>query len=94
MEMIKTVPSEIRKKVSREKVILAGFGAGPGFAAQKAQVFSPPADFDCAMAWLEGYRHVIKRARLEFKDGSRMYFYGRKFERYEPKRSFDGKEAK
>ena len=94
MAMMKTVPPEIREEVRKKKVVLAGFGAGPGFAAQKTEEFSPPADFDSAMAWLERYGHVLKRARLDFEDGSRMFFHGAEFDRYESTTPASEKEEK
>lgn len=85
MKLIETIPPETLGNVRTKKIVLAGFGAGPGFVAQKTEKFEPPVDFPLGMAWLERWKDTFKRTRLEFEDGSRLVFWGSKFERYEDK---------
>lgn len=60
-----------------------GFGTGPGYAAQHTERFDPPVDFNDGIAWLERYRSIYRRARLEFESGLRLWFSGATFERAE-----------
>lgn len=83
-KIIDTIPKKVLSQVTNSQVVLMGFAAGPGFVGQKTERPQPPVDFLTGMAWLENYRNVFRRARLEFRDGSRLWFCGPIFDRYEP----------
>lgn len=61
-KIIETIPQEILAEVRYKKIILMGFGAGPGCVGQLTERLHPPASFSQGMAWLERYRRTFRRA--------------------------------
>lgn len=74
LKWIETMPSEIFDGIRGAKVVLAGFGAGPAFVAQKIEWFDPPVSIEDGFRWLTRWQGTFRRARLVFDNGTTLFF--------------------
>jgi hypothetical protein len=65
---------ELIERMRGRTVRLVGFGAGPGFIAQKTIEFPAPVSLEIALACLGEYSGVLRRARMELDDGVMLGF--------------------
>lgn len=77
------IPADILERVSKLRVIDAGFGAGPSCIAGMGHSFDPPVSFEEGMAWLEQYFNSLRRGHLRFVDGTTLWFDSTGFDRYD-----------
>ena len=74
-----TIPEEIQDRIRDLRAITVGFGAGPGFAAQRHHEYPEPVHLSEALAWIEA-QTSFKRAHIEFENGLRVLFDPNGFE--------------
>ena len=82
-KLIDLIPPDVLPLVADKRVKEAVFGAGPSCMGKGSQTFDPPASLAEAMAWLERYRHVMRRGLVAFEDGTVLWFEPRAFMRYD-----------
>jgi len=73
--VLETTPDEIVENIKNKKCKLVGFGAGPACCAHYEHKFEKLVTIKKAFAHLEKYRHAIKIGRIEFENGSTLFFY-------------------
>jgi hypothetical protein len=82
-DLISTIPADIMQVIKDKKVIEAGFGAGPGFAAGMIQKYPEPVELPEGISWIEKYCHILKAAHLLLDDRTTLWFHRDGFNRYD-----------
>ena len=83
---LQTIPREIWREVGRQKVLEAGFGAGPGCVAGLTETFSEPASVEDGLVWLSRYAGSLRIGHLQIEDLSVLFFEPLGFKRWDQTR--------
>ena len=82
-QWLQTIPAEIWREVEQQRVLEAGFGAGPSFISGKTEIFAEPVSIEDGLRWLSRYAGALRRACLQLEDGSLLFFEPRSFWRWD-----------
>lgn len=77
--LFQTIPADVRDRVRDLRATSVGFGAGPGFVAQRRHTYPEPVHLAEALSWIEA-QTSFKRAHVELEDGRRVLFDPNGFE--------------
>ena len=80
---LQTIPPEVWNEVGQQKVLEAGFGAGPSFIGGKTEIFAEPVSIEDGLCWLSRYAGALRIAHLQIEDGSILFFEPLGFKRWD-----------
>lgn len=79
IDMISSIPEEVKKETDNILVKEVGFAAGPGFMAQHSKKFDSNINLIQALEYLEKYKGRFKVARVVFENDKVLSFDPSKF---------------
>ena len=74
LRWVQTIPPDIWCEVGPQKVLEAGFGAGPSFIGGKTEIFAEPVSIEDGLRWLSRYAGALRIAHLQLEDQSILFF--------------------